>query len=745
MAPLLGAMLFALVFLVFPGRAFMNRIKALPLSKAVYAEGGELLGASVASDGQWRLASSAEPPERFVKALTSYEDRRFYGHAGLDTIAVARAILSNLKSGSVKSGASTITMQLARLSKSAAPRTIAVKMQELWLAARLELSLNKADILKLYAGLAPFGANVAGLEAAGFRWFGRAPEKLSWAEAACLAVLPNSPGLVHPGRSRDELKHKRDALLHYLADKSYLQKPDLEAALAEKLPATPIAMPNLAPHYLDFSEQGITKTRLDAGIQERAIAIVKRHSQNLYYKGIENMAAVILRVGDSSVAAYIGNSSYYTEGMSPWVDCAAAPRSSGSILKPFLYASMLDSGELIPSRLIPDIPTRIGSYSPENNLKNYSGAVRADEALAKSLNVPFVRLLRSYGVERFVSLLKKLGFKHLFRAAEDYGLPLILGGAEVSLLEAAHAYAALARAAKPGGDTNYSISGGAAWLCLEALVDVARPAEEASWQEYASSRRIAWKTGTSFGSRDAWAIGVSTDWVVAVWAGNASGTGRPELKGSSAAAPLMFDLFELLPKSEWFPLDPKSVRYKNVCSNSGYAAGPYCREQSRVLVPAAAKIDNACPYCTAVRLSKERNLRVRPGQYPEEETTIENLFILPPAIEFYYAASQPAYKALPPWADGSSDRDEMEFIMPEENSWLYIPVELDGSLGKTVFCAVHRQKDARLFWHLDGHYMGETRLDHRMEARPGPGRRELIIVDEYGNSQKRVFYVYEKE
>lgn len=759
MASILGAILFAVIFLFSFDASYWNKLKDTALSKAIYAQGGELLGASVASDGQWRLKAGSHVSERFAIALISYEDRRFYGHAGFDTIAIIRAFLSNIKGRKILSGASTISMQSARLSRSPGPRSIFAKLLELWMAARLELGHNKDQILDIYSGLAPFGANVAGLEAAGFRWFGRAPEKLSWGEAACLAVLPNSPGLVHPGRSRNELKRKRDLLLNYLAKNSCISEIDLEIAIAEALPAEPIPMPKLAPHFLAHSNEGRTDTSLDYVIQSRANSIIQRHTKRLMNNGIENIAALIIRTEDNSLAAYIGNSPQESGAMSPWVDCILAPRSSGSILKPFLYAAMLDTGELNPAQLVPDIPTRVGSYSPENNLKTFSGAVRADAALALSLNVPFVRLLRTYGVERFASLLKNIGFTSLYRAPLDYGLPLILGGAEVSLLEAAYAYSFLARAAiadedllKPSSmeqeklnGKNFPISAGAAYLCLEALVNVGRPGEDASWQEYASSRRIAWKTGTSFGSRDAWAIGVSKDWVVAVWTGNASGVGRPELKGSTSAAPIMFDLFELLPRSEWFKPDMRSLRFITVCSDSGFVAGPNCSDTKQIMVPVLAKTYINCPYCIKVQLNKDRTSRVRPDQYGGEEIITEKRFVLPPAMELYYAMREPGYKLLPPWAEGMAAQKDLDFLAPEENSWIYVPIELDGSLGKTVFRAVHRKKSAKLFWHLDGDYIGETLIDHRMEARPGQGRHELVIVDDSGNSLKRVFFVYERE
>ena len=746
-----------------------------PYSSALYAAGGELLGASVSEDGQWRLAPSGPAPRRFITALQMFEDHRFEGHAGFDTLAVARAAWSNVSSGRIVSGASTITMQLARMARGPAPRSWASKLLELWIAVRLELGHTKAEIVGMHAATAPFGGNVVGLEAASFRWFGRPPDTLTWAEAASLATLPNAPSLVHPGRSRDELRRRRDALLGKLLASGFLDRDEYGAAVAEGLPGLPTPMPDEAPWLMASAGSGRVATTIDRALQKRVSAIASRHGRRLETVGIGSLAVVVVRVADGSIAAYIGNVPTPISGgdaeQRNWVDCAVAPRSSGSILKPFLYAAMVDSGELTPSRLVPDIPTRVGSYSPENNLKTYAGAVRADVALARSLNVPFVRLLREFGVERFAALLERIGFSTLIRAPADYGLTLILGGAEVTLIDAASAYAALARMAidieadglsdhavnepfigafwradADGGTRPYDppFSPGAAWLTLEAMVDVARPGEEASWQEYASSRRVAWKTGTSFGSRDAWAVGISRDHVVAVWAGNSDGTGRPELKGSQAVAPLLFDVFENLPRSTWFDEPSGGLRYETVCADSGYAAGPDCAKVERVPVPSGSKTDKTCPYCVIVHLSEDGRFRVRAETAGTLGLRTERRFVLPPAIEWYYTRSTIGYRPLPPWAPGASGTSagDIEFIAPEQGSAILVPIELDGSPGKTVFRVASRNAGSRLFWHLDGDYLGETVDDHRIEARPAPGRHELVVVSESGASATRRFEVY---
>ena len=768
LAPALaGATLLLVLLVLLPGPSRFPKSR----STVLYDRDGILLGAGTAADGQWRFPPGAELPERYIQALTEFEDRRFFGHAGFDPRALARAFVSNLRAGRVVSGGSTISMQVARMARGNRARKLSEKMLELLYAVRLEATHGKLGILALYAANAPFGGNVVGLEAASFRYFGRPPRDLTWAEAAVLAVLPNSPSLVHPGADREALQWRRDSLLRRLADRGKMGPEDLAAALAEPIPSSPAPLPRLAPHLLDRArKEGLegerVRSSIDAGLQARALEVVDRHAGRLGARGIRNAAVVMARVDSGEVLAYVGNArgprAFDREG-AYWVDCAAAPRSTGSILKPFLYASMLDAGELTPRTLVPDLPTSFGAFSPENSTHSYSGAVSAERALAHSLNVPFVRLLRSYGTDAFLGLLRRSGFTDLSRPADAYGLTLILGGAETTLWDAAAAYLGLARAAKgvrndlsipaltcrPGtGDDatapSAPVSPGAAYLTLQALQEVSRPAEEAAWKDYAEGRRIAWKTGTSQGFRDAWAIGVTSEYVVAVWVGNATGEGRPELRGSEAAAPLLFDLFELLPRDPWFVPEPGSLRLETVCADSGYLAGANCANLGRVELPAEAPPPELCPYCRLVHLTSDGRHRATADVVPLSSLVTEKRFVLPPAQEWYYRAGHPSYRPLPPFLPGCGDESEspVTLIVPEEGSRLFVPVELDGSPGRAVFQAVHRDARARLFWHLDGEYLGQTSgPEHKLEVRPGPGRRVLTVVDEEGRSSIRSFAV----
>jgi penicillin-binding protein 1C len=730
----------------------------VPYSPVLYDRDGNLLGAQVASDGQWRFPGAEKINEKFALALIETEDKRFRRHIGVDPLAIARAAYQNIRGKRIISGGSTITMQTIRLARKAHKRNIFEKLTEAILAVRLETGRSKNKILALYAANAPFGANVVGLEAAAWRWFGRSSIDLSWAEAAALAVLPNSPALIHPGRNRETLKNKRDLLLNKLFKRGYFDDETLALSVAEPLPGEPLPLPRLAPHLLDryvleaaktssLKKSAAFVTTIDRDIQLRAAAVLNRASDRFTLNGIYNGACVVLNTRTGETAAYVGNTNTI---QAPDVDISSSQRSSGSLLKPFLYAAMLDSGDILPSSLVSDIPTRIGSFSPENMSRNYLGVVPADEALARSLNVPAARSLRSFGVERFAQFLRSLGLTTLFRSGDEYGLPLILGGAEITLFEITNLYASLGRTAASYSNSSSLISSGAAWLTLEALVYAARPGEEAIWQEYAGARHIAWKTGTSYGFRDAWAVGVTPEWTVGVWIGNASGEGRPELRSAFTSAPVLFEIFSALDslggnRSTWFPKPTVELRQVETCAASGFPASVHCAEIKFTDIPKNAPAAKPCHFCQTVILNDTLTHRIvlEPGAF--NAAVERKWFVLPPAEEWYFRRWNLEYKPLPSYLNSRdlSNRGEgvLALFNPEPDSQIYVPRELDNSESRVVFSAAHRNEAEIIYWHLDDAFLGVTQTFHEIEARPQPGLRTLTLVDSTGNTIVRRFVV----
>ena len=677
-----------------------NLFKNVSYSTVVESAEGELLGARIAADGQWRFPPCDTVPSRFATSLIQFEDRHFRYHPGVNPFSLVRALRDNIRSGHVVSGGSTITMQVIRLSRQR-ERTVWQKMVEAVLATRLELRCSKRKILALYASHAPFGGNVVGLEAASWRYFGRPASELSWGESATLAVLPNSPSTLHLSRGREELLQKRNRLLKRLLDHKDIPLETYNAAIEEPLPDAPLPLPSLASHYVERCPKGVrTRTGLSLPLQRAVEAAVNRRSDELAQEGIADMAAVVIDNASGAVVAYVGNSSPERERPGKLVDIASSPRSTGSILKPFLYEAALQEGTILPRTLLPDIPVNLSGFAPQNFDRQFYGAVPADEALARSLNVPSVFLLQQYGVPKFHSVLRQAGLSTITEVPEHYGLSLILGGAEARLDEITAAYSAFVRGETPFPDPV------ARWYTLEALKEVNRP-DQLDWRLIRSVRKAAWKTGTSYGFRDAWAVGMTPAYTIGVWAGNAQGQGVPGLVGARTAGPVMFDILNLLPAmDEWFPEpDTPSGAYADICTASGHLAGPECPSESMV-IPAAGLDGEPCHYHNS-------------GE-----------FVLPPAMEWYYRPNHPDYTG----ARKASGDAAVQFIYPQSGAALSLPRLLSGKVEGVVFRAAHHKTDATLWWHLDNTYVGETTFRHEMLLAPAPGRHTLTVVDQDGST-----------
>jgi penicillin-binding protein 1C len=752
-----------------------------PLSTVILDRNGELLGATIASDGQWRFGVADAVPERYVAALTRFEDRRFFLHPGVDPIGVGRAVVQNLRERDTVSGASTLTMQVVRLSRKGRSRTFAEKAIEAVLAVRLEMALSKQQILALHAAYAPMGGNTVGLDAAAWRYFGREPRELTWAETAMLAVLPNSPALIHPGRNREALKRKRDRLLDSLQAAGVLDEMGCRLAKEEDLPPAPQPLPMLAPHLLARVRSAAlraerwktgdaspwVRTSLERGRQARAAEILARHQRNLAQNGVHNVAALVVEVKTGAVAAYLGNvAGSESEDHGQHVDVIPARRSTGSTLKPLLFAALLEAGEVLPGQLVPDVPSHFGAFHPENFDRAYAGAVPAELALARSLNVPAVRMLRSYGVDRFYATLRDVGLTTLTRPASDYGLALILGGAEGSLWDVTGVYAGVARVAMgaggfappsyawpprenaPGGDREPPLHAAACHLTLKAMLEVERPGDELSWRAFRSSRKIAWKTGTSYGFRDAWAVGVTSQYAIGIWAGNADGEGRPGLTGYQAAAPILFELAGLLPPAEDFAPPHPELHDVDACASSGMRAGPHCARTRPQLVPRTGLGSPPCSYCRLVHVDESAEWQVHGDCEPVSRIRAASWFVLPPAMETHYRRRHSDYHPPPPLrADCRSNASAVQTaaslscVYPREAAQVYVPLEMSGTVGRVVFEAAHRNPDTSVYWHLDDEFYGETRDIHQLAVAPPPGPHVLTLVDEDGETIRRRFTV----
>lgn len=729
-----------------------------PYSTVVTDRNEELLGARIASDGQWRFPPRQTTPDKIKQCLIEFEDQHFYQHWGVNPLAIGRAFYQNLKEKRIVSGGSTLTMQTIRLARNES-RTFGEKVIEMIWATRLEFRYSKEKILSLYISHAPFGGNVVGLDAAAWRYYGHSAEDLSWAESATLAVLPNAPAMIHLSKGRKALLAKRNRLLKQLHDKKKLSTSDYELAISEPLPDEPHPLPQVAPylvsHFYKEKNGAYNVSTIDKSTQKQVEDLADRWSNEFNRSDIRNMAILVIDIHTNQVIAYCGNVHFTRQQQGNQVDVIQAPRSTGSILKPFLYYTMLQEGLLLPHTLLPDIPININGFAPQNFSLHFEGAVPASEALARSLNIPSVTMLQQYGVPKFHHFLQQIGLKTITRAPSHYGLSLILGGAEGTLWDVTNAYANMGRSLlkqpqtyaslllnAPETATASTFEPGAVWQVFDAIKEVNRP-EEIDWKAIPSMQSIAWKTGTSYGFRDAWAVGVTPRYAVGVWVGNATGEGKPELIGARTAGPVLFDVFNILPSSTWFERPSGIFVEAEVCRESGHLKSRFCDDTDTLLILPAGLKTEACPYHHLVTLSADETHRVYENCANAEPTIQKSWFSLPPVWEWYYKQHHPEYKPLPPFKAGCGEASllPMQFIYPSPNARIKLPKQLDGSKGFMTVELAHSNPNAVIFWHLDSTYLTQTQDFHKLSLQPALGKHSLTAVDSEGNTVSTTFFI----
>ena len=746
----------------------------VPYSTVVTDRNEELLGARIASDGQWRFPPRKTTPEKIKQCLITFEDKHFHHHWGVNPLSIGRAIYQNTKHKRIISGGSTLTMQTIRLSRNES-RTFGEKIIEMIWATRLEFRASKEEILSMYVSHAPFGGNVVGLDAAAWRYFGHSAEELSWAESAMLAVLPNAPAMIHLSKGRKMLLSKRNRLLKQLLEEKIIDSSTYELAVTEPLPDEPHPLPQIAPHLVShfYKERNgqYTRSTIDRGIQTHIEDLAERWSNEFNRSDIRNLAILVIDIPANQVIAYCGNVHFDRKQSGNQVDVIQAPRSTGSILKPFLYYAMLQEGSLLPDMLLPDIPININGFAPQNFSLQYEGAVPASEALARSLNIPAVMMLQRYGVPKFHNFLQQTGFKTITRPSSHYGLSLILGGAEATLWDVTNAYAQMGRALVPDltprltkekeakiteakdedeeekeekktARHTYIWDKGAVWQTFNALKEVNRP-EEIDWKSIPSMQAIAWKTGTSYGFRDAWAVGVTPRYAIGVWVGNATGEGKPGLVGAQTAGPVLFDIFNYLPASSWFERPTGVFVDAEVCRQSGHLKGRFCEETDTVLILPAGLRTDACPYHHLITLAADEKHRVYENCANTEPVFQKSWFTLPPVWEWYYKQHHPEYRPLPPFKAGCGEDtfQPMQFIYPPINAHIRLPKQLDGSKGFLTVELAHTDPNATVFWHLDDTYLMQTQDFHKISLQPASGKHSLTAVDGEGNTVSTTFFI----
>lgn len=766
-----------IVLLIFYAFCLPDPLFDSPTSTIVYSSNGNLIGAHIADDGQWRFKSENELPERIRKSILVFEDRRFFYHHGIDIYRILKAFVQNIRHRRFISGGSTISMQVIRISRKNPARNIFNKILEMILATRLEFQYSKKEIILLYASNAPFGGNVVGFEAASWRYFGLPPDQLSWAQAATLAVLPNSPALIHPGNNRRILLKKRNRLLKNMYALEVIDKTQYELALTEDIPPQPFPLPETAPHLTDkinILEKGNqVVSSISEELQSQVQNIVRIHQNSNESNEIFNCAVIVVKNDNGEVLSYIGNTEDQQKLHDNYVDMIMANRSGGSILKPLLFVSAFEEGLISPKQLLPDIPVNIDGFTPENFNLKYCGAVRASEALSQSLNVPAVVVLKNYGISKFISRLRDFGLTTIIKDAEYYGLPLVLGSPDVKLWELAGVYSSFARTLRNYNNSGkyyendfrpptYSknakkinskeldyapvINAGSIYQLFEILTEVRRPDEEGDWEEFQSSRKIAWKTGTSFGLKDAWSVGVSGDFTVGVWVGNSNGKGRPGLVGAKLAAPIMFEVFSKLPGDKWFEKPFDEMKQVVLCSESGYLISDNCERPDTVMISAKNNNLPVCEFHKKILTDPTGESMIDENCQTAQNSVLSSRFVLPPTQEYYFRVKNPSYKGMPSKrmpcnSDKTSYVKSMEFIYPNKFTRVIIPKDYDGKKGKVIFKLAHNDPDATVYWHIDDKFIKSTTEFHNIEVLIEPGMHLLSATDQNGNQIFRKFEV----
>lgn len=738
-------------------------------SKVLYSNDGTLLAATISQEQQWCFPMDEDIPKHLAQCIITYEDDYMAYHPGVNPIAVIKAMIKNLKSGKTKRGASTLAMQVMRMKNKHAKRNWYNKIKETLGAVKYSLTTYDKTIVREWCEIAPFGGNTIGIKAAALRYFERSVDKLSWAEYALLAVMPNGPSTANLTKNRKSLKDKRDFLLKKLHTKGYFDASDLALFLDEDLPYETKNVPQHAYHALlflakQYPAQNIFRSTVQYDIQLRIQELLERESGFLKIDDIRNLAAVVIDIQSNQLVAYQGNVKN-SDGKFSYVDVVQAPRSYGSLLKPLLYAQTLESQQLLPNEMVADIPTAIGDFQPQNFDKKYRGAVPFQDVIIQSLNVPSVRVLNTIGLQSFYDVVKRLDMAYLNKGADHYGLSIILGGGESSLWDLARMYKGFAQnytgnpdpfkqvecltssVGKPSKNA-FKFSAGTMDNLVKTMSDLTRPREEKSWDYFGTDYKIAWKTGTSYGHKDAWALGFNGKYMVGVWVGNEGGEGRFDLTGISKAAPVMFKIFNSLPENQWFAKPPTYSKKEviTVCAESGKLAGMLCKKKQKMNVEFPSLKYQPCTYHQEVLYNAKGNAITT--KCNDEVVRRDTLFILPSYMEYYYKEAHRDYRPLPIFdaACSPSSVSSCKIIYPQDGLKIFLPKEQIDQQNQLVLKAYHREKDAILYWFLDEQYIKTTKASsHEILLSIGKGTHRINITDQKGNMDHVSFEILGKE
>ncbi|MCD6507728.1 penicillin-binding protein 1C [Candidatus Poribacteria bacterium] len=720
-----------------------------PLSQVIRFRDGSIMRVYLSSDGKWRIWTSLEEIDPLlVRTTICYEDRFFRWHPGVNPFAIIRAIWQNARAGRIISGGSTLTMQLARLAEPK-PRTIFAKLHEMFRAVQFELRLGKRHILELYLNHAPYGRNYEGVGAAALAYFGKPPKDLTPAEVAYLVSLPQSPTSRCSGTG-DPLRaiEARNRVLARMRRYNLIDDKQYEEALRTPVPDHVRKFPFHAPHAADYLRlihpNGVDiRSTIDPRIQHIAEEIARSHVPRLRELDAYNASIVVMENATRQVRALVGSLDYWDDVHGGQIIGFDVLRSPGSALKPFLYALALQDGIITPATALEDVPGDFSGFRPSNFNGRYRGLVPAELALAYSLNYPFVDLLRRTGYRRFLSFLESAGLANGKR--HDYGLTLITGGMEVRLLDLTNLYVTLARDGRHGsprlteGDRlreKELLNPGAVSLTLRALSLRGRPDAPKAHNLLSSNVIVYWKTGTSWGRRDAWCIGLTHDFTVGVWVGNFSGKGAEGIVGAEAAAPITFDILAALgSKVKEIPMAYDHLVQIPVCSLSGLPPSDHCPETKKVWVVRDRIPSRRCPFHKAFLVEARTGYRACPWKRYRPGEVVWRTFTIYPPLVAAVMGLKGAPPPLPPGCGGEVTRTGLRLIHPTDGS-SYLMTRGIRNTGQIPLQAYTDAGDGRIYWFANDQFIGRTKSGETYLLRAQPGELRIAAVDSAGNTAR---------
>lgn len=738
---------------------------AVPPSTVVTFADGSPAFVFLSPDEKLRMrARLADIDPDYVRALLRFEDKRFWTHRGVDPLALVRAVWLDVKSREAVSGGSTITMQLVRVLEPR-PRTVRSKLIEMARAGQLEMRLTKEEILADYLTYAPYGGNVEGLDAACWSYFGHGARDLAPEEVATLLAVPQQPGARSPSRRNFErLTAARLHVAKQLAATGVLPAAAVDPRSWAPAPSRLRPLPRHAVHAAywlraRYGDRERIVTTLDRGAQLLAERRMAESQHEMELLGIHNGVVVVADHERGEVRALVGSFDFWDPhgGQIPGFDVA---RSPGSALKPLIYALGIDRGLALPEHLVADVPVAYGNYTPQNFDGRFAGLVSLDDALSLSLNVPFVHLLDDIGLESFLGTLRSAGFHHLRGQPGFYGLSAAIGAVDVTPLEMAGLYAALAEDghwrplrilapdpahARDTATVTPLFSPAAAWLTRRTLSRRDRPdfPERRHWSGVPA--HVHWKTGTSYGHRDAWAVGSGARYTTAVWLGNFDNTSAYDLVGADAAGPILFDVLEGLEPSRLPRPDPapQGLAWVEVCAYSGYLPGAACPTRKLALAPRGSVPTRRCPFHVAVDVDLDTGLALQPDCRGGRRWETRSFVTWPASLRQWLGDRHRWLPEAPPLAPGCqspAEPGELRILSPPNGQVLVmlpgvpatrqqVPLQGDSGGGGT------------LAWFVDGAYLGSTPADRRLWWQPTPGAHSVVVVDAAGRKAQRELQV----